>query len=297
MDLNYHHLRYFWAVARDGSVVRASERLHVAMPTISGQIKQLERSLGGALFRRVGRQLEMTELGRHIYGYAEEIFNLGDDLVNSLQGDGSGRPVPFTIGIANVVPKLIAYRLIQPALTIGQEIELVVYEDEPDRLLANLAIHRLDLVISDAPIPPHVNVRAYNHELGRSAVGIFAIPKLARQLKRQFPASLDGAPFLAPTEKSVMSGDLERWFETHGIKPRVIGRFENSALLKVFAGQGHGCFAAPLAVTDHLRDQHNAVLIGEINDVTDRYYAISVERRIKHPAVAAVCDEGRRLLR
>ena len=295
MELNYHHLRYFWAVAREGSVARASERLHLAMPTISGQVKQLERSLGGSLFRRVGRNLELTDLGRHVQGFAEEIFGLGDDLLASLQGEDTGRSMPFTVGVANVVPKLIAYQLMEPALHLAG-VELVVYEDEPDRLLADLAIHRLDLVISDSPIPPHVDVRAYNHELGASRVGIFAVPRLARKLRRRFPRSLDGAPFLAPTEKSVMSRELARWFERLELRPRIVGRFENSALLKVFAAQGHGAFAAPLSVADHLRDQFGAVQVGEAEGVIDRYVAISVERRIKHPAVAAISEAARSIL-
>ena len=296
MELNYHHLRYFWAVAREGSVARASERLHLAMPTISGQVKQLERSLGGSLFRRSGRNLELTDLGRHVYGYAEEIFGLGDDLVSSLQGEATGRPTPFAVGVANVVPKLIAYQLIAPALDLEDKIELSVYEDEPDRLLANLAIHHLDLVISDSPIPPHVNVRAYNHQLGSSEVGIFAMPAMARKLRPRFPASLDGKPFLAPTEKTVMARELDRWFERHGISPQVVGRFENSALLKVFAHEGHGAFAAPISVQEHLREQYGVVLVGRADGLVDNYYAISVERRIKHPAVSAISEAARAVL-
>ena len=294
-ELNYHHLRYFWAVAREGSVARASERLHVAMPTISGQVKQLERSLGGPLFRRAGRNLELTDLGRHVFAYAEEIFGIGDDLLASLEGESTGRATPFIVGVANMVPKLIAYQLIEPALALGEQLELSVYEDEPDRLLADLAIHRLDLVISDAPIPPHVNVKAYNHLLGSSEVGIFVTRKQARKLKRNFPQSLDGMPFLAPTEKSVMARELSRWFERHEIKPRMVGRFENSSLLKVFAAQGHGAFAAPLSVSRHLDEQYGAVQVGVVDGVTDAFYAISVERRIKHPAVSAISEAARQV--
>jgi len=296
MELNYHHLRYFWMVALEGSVARASERMRVAMPTISGQIKQLERSLGGPLFRRVGRHLELTTLGRHVYSYAEEIFGIGEDLIASLHGHSSTHPTPFTIGVANVVPKLLAYRLIEPAIQLEQPFTLTIAEDEPDRLLADLAIHRLDLVITDAPIPPHINVRAYNHPLGESAVGVFAVPKVARRLRRGFPQSLDAEPFLAPTVKSVLARELERWFEHHTLEPRMIGRFENSALLKVFASQGHGAFAAPLSVSEHLKQQFGVVMVGTIEGVTDRSYAISVERRITHPAVAAISQAARQVL-
>lgn len=296
MDLNYHHLRYFWAVAHEGSVARASGRLRVAMPTISGQVKQLERSIGGSLFQRVGRHLELTDLGRHVYGYAEQIFDVGDELIASLRGQPGTRAIPFTIGVANVVPKLLAYRLIEPALHLDREFTITVTEGEPDRLLADLAIHRLDLVISDAPIPPHVNVRAFNHRLGSSAVGIFAVPGLARKLKRRFPRSLHERPFLAPAAKSTLSRELERWFDQQDLRPRIVGRFENSALLKVFASQGHGAFAAPISVADHLEEQFGAVFVGPIEGVTDRSYAISVERRITHPAVSAISKAARTVL-
>jgi LysR family transcriptional activator of nhaA len=296
MDLNYNHLRYFWAVARDGSIAAASERLHMAMPTISGQIKKLEQTLGGPLLTRCGRGLELTDLGRHVYGYAEEIFELGDELVHTI-GDADGvRPRSFKVGVANVVPKLVAYSLLEPALQLEPAVEMVVHEDEPERLLADLAIQKLDLVITDAPIPPHINVRAYNHELGSSGVGMFAAPELADSLRPGFPQSLDGAALLLPTEQSVLAGAIARWCRQLGITPRVIGRFENSSLLKVFAGRGHGCFAAPLATAQHLQDQHGATLIGTIDDLTDRYYAISVERRIRHPAVAAILDAARQVL-
>lgn len=296
MELNFNHLRYFWAVARDGSVAAASERLHMAMPTISGQIKKLEQALGGSLFSRSGRGLELTDLGRHVFAYAEEIFDLGEDLVTSLTSADGARPRMFTVGVANVVPKLVACALLEPALAMDPPIELVVLEDEPDHLLAKLAIQKLDLVIADAPIPPHVNVRAYNHELGSSGVGIFARQDLAERLRQDFPASLDGAPILMPTVKTVLAGALERWFQQQGIQPRIIGRFENSSLMKVFASRGHGCFAAPLATTDSLAAQHDAVPVGPIEGLVDRYYAISVERRIRHPAIAAISDAARQVL-
>ncbi|MFW5846121.1 MAG: transcriptional activator NhaR [Planctomycetota bacterium] len=292
-QLNYLHLHYFWMVAREGSIAQASQKLFIGMPTISAQIKKLEMSLGAALFRRSGRNLVLTDLGRHVFSYADEIFTLGDDLLASLRGAAPDRPLPFVVGIANVVPKLIAYRLLEPALSLDEPLELVCLEDEPPRLLADLALHKLDLVITDAPLPPHTNVKAYNHALGESHIGIFAREDLATQLRSGFPRSLDQTPFLMPSAATSMARGLHAWFEDLDIRPRIVGRFENSSLLKVFAGAGHGAFAAPLAVRKHLQEQYGTVLLEAVPGIAEHFYAISVERRIKHPAVAAISSAAR----
>ncbi|MFW5844995.1 MAG: LysR family transcriptional regulator [Planctomycetota bacterium] len=289
-ELNYLHLQYFYWVARTGSVAAASEHLLVGMSTISTQVKKLEAQLGGALFRRAGRNLELTELGRHVFHYAEDIFELGHDLMASIEGGAPGLALRCRVGIANVVPKLIAYRLLEPALTLPGFSGLECREDEPARLLAELALHKLDLVISDAPIPPQVDVRAYNHRLGSSQVAIYATRDLCQRLQPSFPHCLHQMPFMLPTAGNALDRDLSAWFDRVGVQPKVLARFANSALLKVFGAAGHGCFGAPLAVRTHLEQQYQVEVLGLAEGVKERYYAISVERRLQHPAVLAIVE-------
>ena len=292
--LNYHHLLYFWTVARLGSIARATEELHLTQPAISAQLRTLERSLGEKLFTKSGRNLMLTEVGRLVFRFADEIFTTGRELQETLAGRPSGLPSRFTVGVADAMPKLLAYRLLEPALRTGEPVRLVLREDKPDRLLADLAIHALDLVLADASVPPAVKVRAHSHLLGDSGVSIFATAELARVYRRRFPQSIDGAPFLLPTDNSVLRRSLERWFETHDVRPLVVAEIEDSAVLKVFGQSGLGLFPAPTVMETEIRRQYAVGVVGRIEEVRESFYAISVERKITHPAVLAITRAARR---
>jgi len=290
--LNYHHLRYFWAAAREGSVTRASEKLHISQPAVSAQIRELEQALAEKLFARSGRSLTLTEAGRVVYRYAEEIFGLGTELMETLRGRPTGRPARLAVGIPNVIPKLIAYRLLEPALTLPEPVRVECREDRPERLLAELAAHGLDLVLADAPAAAPVGIRAYSHLLGECGVSIFGVERLARAHRRGFPRSLDGAPSLLPTVDSTLRRLLDQWFEAQGIRPQIVGEFEDSALLKVFGQSGAGLFAAPSTIEADVRRQYGVQVVGRL-DLRERFYAITVERRLKHPAVVAISEAAR----
>jgi len=294
--LNYHHLLYFWVVAREGSIARACEELYVAQPTISAQIRALEDSLGEKLFTRVGRNLTLTETGRVVFRYADEIFSLGRELIDALKGHSLGRPVQFVVGVADVLPKLIAYRLLEPALKMAEPIRVVCREDKPDRLLAALAVHELDVVLAEAPIGPTVRIRAFNHLLGECDVTIFGAAQIAATHRRGFPRSLQGAPFLLPTDNTMLRRSLDQWFDAQGIHPSVVGEFEDSALLKVFGQTGAGLFAAPSVIEAEVRRQYGVQIVGRVETVRERFYAISVERKLKHPAVVAIAEAARQKL-
>jgi LysR family transcriptional activator of nhaA len=291
--LNYHHLLYFWVVAREGSIARATQVLRLAQPTISAQIRSLEGQLGERLFARQGRGLVLTEAGRTVYRYADEIFGLGRELLDVVKGRPAGRPARFSVGVADVVPKLVAHRLLEPALRLAGSLRLVCREDHAERLLAALALHEVDLVLSDAPIPPSVRVRGFSHLLGECGVVIFGAPKLAAARRRGFPRSLDGAPFLLPVEATSLRRALDSWFEARGMRADVIGEFEDSALLKVFGQAGRGLFAGPAAIEREICAQYGVRVVGRIPEVRERFYAISPERRIRHPAVAAITEAAR----
>ncbi len=292
--LNYHHLRYFWAAAREGSVTRASQKLNISQPTVSAQIHDLEQALGEKLFARSGRALTLTEVGRTVFRYADEIFGLGRELLDTIKDRPTGRPVRLSVGIADVVPKLVAYRLLEPALQLPETVQIQCLEDRPERLLSELAVHGLDVVITDAPVPPAVKVRAYNHLLGECGVAVFGSEGLAREHKGAFPRCLDGAPWLLPTENTTLRRSLEQWFEAQGLRRRVVGEFEDSALLKVFGEAGRGFFAAPAAIETEVRRQYHVRTIGLIEGLRERFYAVTVERRLKHPAVLAISEAARR---
>jgi LysR family transcriptional activator of nhaA len=294
--LNYHHLLYFWVVAREGGISRACDQLHLAQPTISSQLRKLERAIGGKLFKQVGRNLVLTEQGQVAFRYADEIFSLGRELLDVLQGKPTGSPVRFLVGIPDVLPKLVAYRLLEPALHLPEPVRLICTESSLDHLLTELAAHRLDIVLSESPTPPTANLRAYNHLLGESNVSIFGTADLARRFCRGFPQSLDGAPFLLPSQKTTLRRSLEQWFDSQGIRPVVKGDFEDSALLKVFGQAGHGLFVAPTVIEGEVRRQYGVRLIGRLESVRERYYAISVERKLKHPAVVAISERAREKL-
>jgi LysR family transcriptional activator of nhaA len=294
--LNYHHLLYFYTVAREGSVARASEALRLAQPTLSGQIRKLEHALDEKLFERRGRGLVLTEMGRVAYRYAEEIFSLGDELRDALRGRPGRRPPRLVVGIADALPKLVAHRLLAASRLGERGVQLVLREGKTDDLLAALASQAFDLVITDAPLPSHLKVRAFNHLLGESEVTWFAAPAIARRYRAGFPKSLDGAPLLLPTDNTAMRRALDQWFEQQQIRPRLIAEIEDSALLKVFGQHGAGIFAAPSVVAEDVMSQYGVRALGVASGVRERFYAITVERRIKHPGTAAIAAAARERL-
>lgn len=284
--LNYHHLYYFWTVARTGSVANASKELRLSPPAISNQIGKLEESLGEELFTRSGRRLILTDMGRMAMRYADEIFSLGREFRSTLKDIPSGRPVRFSVGIADVLPKLIAYRLLEPALKLKLPLRIICREDRPDHLLADLAVHDLDVVLTDAPIPAGTNIPAFSHLLAECAVGFFA-SKSASKTREGFPRCLNRVPFLLPTENTAFRRSLDEWFHDAAIRPNVFGEFADFALLRVFAEEGYGAFAAPLLILNQLR-KSGFRLLGSTRAIKARYYAISIERKVRHPAAVAV---------
>jgi LysR family transcriptional activator of nhaA len=288
--LNYHHLLYFWTVAREGTIAKAGETLLLAPPTISEQIRSLEESLGVRLFQKQGRNLILTDAGRVAFQYADEIFARGREMSDVLRGRTIGRTARFTIGIADVVPKLIAYRLILPALKLSDPVHLVCREGKPDKLLAQLAIHELDLVISDAPLDPSIRIHAFSHLLGQSSLSFFAHPRIAKRSKARFPKCLDGMPFLMPADNSDLRRSLEHWFDSQGVRPVVVGDFEDSALAAVFSEAAVGAFATPTPTEAQVKRQYGLSLLGRTRDIVESFYAISLDRRLKHPAVIAISE-------
>lgn len=294
--LNYKQLYYFWQVARVGSIARASEQLDLTPQTLSGQIGLLETALGATLFRRVGRGLEMTETGRLAASYADEIFEVGAEMEQALRGGVSGRIAQFRVGIADVMPKSIVYRLLAPAITLDEPLKIVCREDRLEQLLGELAIHRLDLVLADRPMPPDMDVKGYSHKLGECGVSFFATPKLARQYGKNFPASLDGAPLLVPSNDAAMRRRLMRWLDRARLRPRIVGEFDDSALMKAFGKAGVGVFVAPSVIAAEIERQYEVRVLGHVAEVVEYFYAISVERRFTHPAVVAISEVARQEL-
>ena len=294
--LNYHHLLYFWMVSREGTVARAAAELRLAQPTLSGQIRSLEGALGEKLFERAGRGLRLTEMGRVVSGYADEIFALGRELTESVKGRPTGRPLRLALGVSDALPKLVAYRLIEPALALSQAVRLVVHVESTEKLLASLALHDLDVVLTDRVAPPGVSVRAFNHLLGDCGVTLFAAPKLAAKYRRGFPRSLNAAPFLLPGETSTLRRALEQWFEKERIRPRIVGEFDDSTLIEVFGQAGRGIFATPSIVEDSVCAQYGVRIVGRPDRARERFYAVSAERRLAHPAVIAITESARREL-
>ncbi len=289
--LNYHHLLSFWTVARAGSIAKASRELHLAQPTISAQLKLLEESLGHKLLERQGRRLVLTDTGRTVLRYADDIFRLGNELQNALRGLPSGQ-VRFTVGITDVIPKLVAERLLQPAFEASPSLHIPCREGPLPQLLAALALHELDVVLADAPSPEPISIRAFNHLLGTCGVSFFAAPRLAH-LARGFPRSLEGAPMLLPSESSSIRRALERWFDVQGVHPLIVGDFDDSALLNAFGQRGRGLFAAPSIIEAEVCRQFSVSVIGRTEAIETGFYAISVERRLRHPAVVAIATTAR----
>lgn len=292
--LNYKHLHYFWVVAKCGGIGRASEQLHLTPQTISGQITLLEETLGTTLFDRVGRRIELNETGRMVFSYADEIFSLGEELEDMLHHRPGDRPLQFSVGVVDSVQKSIAYMLLEPALKLPETLRMVCREGKLSTLLAGLAIQSFDIVIADGPMPPNSNVRGYSHLLGECGVTFFAAQSLARQVKKGFPHSLDGAPFLLPGEDAAVRPRLLKWFDRERIRPRIAGEFDDGALLKEFGGAGTGVFCMPSDVAAQIKRQYGVVEVGRTSEVMEQFYAISVERRLSHPAVVAISSEARR---
>lgn len=285
--MNFKHLYYFWTVAHNGSVARASERLNLTPQTLSAQIKQLERSLDTALFRPAGRRLELTEIGRLALRYADEIFALGDEMQAVLASRGGTQALPFRVGITDVMPKALAYRLLAPVRRLSQPVRLICREGKLDRLLAELVLHKLDIVLSDRPLPPQLNVRAHNHKLGESALAFFAAPKLVGEC-RQFPQCLDDAPMFLPGDDAAVRGRIEHWMEQQRIAPRVIGEFDDGALMKAFGREGGGYFPSPAVLAEEITAQYGVRMVGRVEAVREEFYAITGDPNISHPAVQAV---------
>jgi LysR family transcriptional activator of nhaA len=285
--MNYKHLHYFMRVAETGSVAAASRQLHLTPQTISGQIQLLADQLGGPLFNKVGRRLELTETGQLALGYAREIFTLGAELEAAVRDKTRrGRVLEFRVGVADAVPKSIAYHLLRPALTVKEPVRIVCREWRLDRLLAELALHHLDLVIADVPLPPTVSVRAHSHRLGSSPIGVFA----ARALRssKAFPQCLDGAPLLMPGEDSAVGQRLRAWFKSQALSPRIVGEFDDSALAQEFGRQGAGYYLGPDVLADEIRTRLGVERVGVIERVEEQFYALCVERRLTHPCVLAI---------
>jgi LysR family transcriptional activator of nhaA len=295
--INFKHLHYFWMVAKQGGIARASEQLHLTPQTISGQIGLLEESLGEALFRKVGRNLELTETGRLVLSYADEIFSLGGELEEALRNLPVDRPMVFKVGVADVVPKSIAYRLLAPALELQDPVRIVCKENDLETLLGDLALHRIDMVIADGPIPAGLNVRGFNHALGECGISFMAVPTLAKVLRKRFPQSLNGEPLLIPSEINMVQPRLLSWLDSQRIHPRIIGEFDDSALMKAFGQHGTGVFIVPTAIADEVAKQFGVAIVGGTEEVQEQFYAISVERRISHPAVAAITETARAWLK
>ncbi len=294
--LNYKQLYYFWNVAKAGSIVRAAERLHLTPQTLSGQIGELERALGTDLFRRAGRRLELTAAGQLALSHADEIFQIGNELEELLRNRSGSGELPFRVGVADVIPKSIAYRLLAPAMTLAEPVRLICHEDKLERLFAELAIHKLDLVIADRSLPSELGVKGYSHALGRCALAFYAVPKLAARYREDFPRSLNAAPLLIPGGSAAVRGPLGRWFSERGIQPRIVGEFDDTALMKAFGQAGAGVFPAPEVIAGEVQHQYGVEVIGRAEEVAVRYYAISVERRLTHPAVVAVSQAAKQEL-
>jgi LysR family transcriptional activator of nhaA len=295
-SLNYKHLRYFWMVAKTGSIATAAAQLHLTPHAISGQLSEFAATLGVQLFRRAGRNLELTEAGRRIARSAEQIFTVGDELLELVRNSQLASPQPFRVGCADSVSKLIACRLVEPALKLEEPVRLVCREGRLDNLLADLAVHRLDLVIADRTIPAHFSVRAYNHLLGESSMTAFATADLAARLGPDFPACLENAPVLFPGEDVAIRGRLLHWLESGDIHVRVIGEFDDSAMMQAFGQSGAGVFFAPTVIAAQVCDQYQVVALGTVDAVVEQVYAITTERRMSHPATVAIGALARDML-
>ena len=294
--LNYRQLFYFWSVAKAGSVRRAAENLHLTPQTISGQISELERELDTDLFQRAGRRIELTAAGKLALSHADEIFQIGNELEEMLRNRPVGGELTFRVGIADVVPKSLAYRLLAPALTLAQPVRLICHENKLEQLFAELALHKLDLVIADRTLPTSLGVKGYSHVLGRCGIVFHAVADLAKRYRPDFPKSLQAAPMLIPGGGAAVRGALGRWFGECGVQPRIVGEFDDTALMKAFGQAGVGIFPTPSVIAGEVAQQYGVETVGRTEAVVVEYFAISVERRLTHPAVVAVSDAAKHSL-
>jgi LysR family transcriptional regulator, transcriptional activator of nhaA len=295
-QLNYQHLLYFWTVAREGTISKACESLFLTQPTISAQLRSLEKAAGARLFNRVGRNLVLTETGQTVYRYAEEIFSLGRELQATLVGRPSSHAKPLVVGIADVIPRMIVHRLLEPVLQLPEPIQLICHDDKAEKLLARLALHELDVVLSDVPASPFVNIKAFNHVLGECHVSIMGTPELVSKYQTGYPKSLDGAPFLLPMEGSAMRRSLDQWFDSEEIRPMIRCEFGDCDLFECFGSQGVGLFAIPTIAEEFVLWKHPVKLLSRVESIKERFFAISLEKRVKHAAVVAIANAARHRL-
>lgn len=291
--LNYNHLYYFYIVAAQGSISKASKLLHLTPQTISGQISSFEIQIGVDLFDRKGKKLVLSEMGQLIYSYAEEIFQLGDEIKNVLKTQEPAHWLSFTVGVTGVIPKVLAYKLLNPVLQMDESIRLILKEGAQDALLAELAINQLDLVLTDQPLETSSHIKAYNHQLTESGFTFFATSKFARKYRATFPLSLSGQPFLLQGKKSAVRQRLTSWFDKHNITPNIVAEFDDSALMKSFGQEGYGVFAAPTVIEETIASQYNVKIIGRTEEIKEHYYIISPERRLKHPAILEIVNAAK----
>jgi LysR family transcriptional activator of nhaA len=293
--VNFNHLHYFWVTARAGGVMRAGEQLHTTPQTLSAQIKLLEGRLGRKLFRKSGRQLELTDDGRVALAYADEIFNLGSELENALKAESAAgdKVLEFRVGVADSVPKSVAYRLLEPALNLPEAVRMICCEGKFADHLAELALHRLDLVIADEPLSRRVSVKAFNHALGSSSISFYAAPALRQRLQGPFPQCLSGAPMLVPGAASPVRPQIDAWLTRHSLSPRIVGEFDDGALMKAFGREGRGVFVGPQVLEDETAQQYAVQAIGRSDEIVEDFFAISVERRLTHPCVVAITHAAR----
>ncbi len=294
--LNYQHLYYFWMVAKHGSISAACEILHLAQPTISTQLSILQESFGAILFRKQGRRLELTDTGRTVFHYADEIFSIGRELTQVLKGEHSENSLRLSLGMTDAMPKLIAYRLIEPLIKMPESVQIQCHEDKTERLLAEISLHSLDIVLSDVPATPASGKGIFNHYLGRSQVAVFAHPDLARRYQDNFPRSLNGAPFLLPTGNTVLRRSLDQWFDKNDLSPSVQAEIEDSALLKTFGSKGIGLFFSPLAVSEEIQHQYGTQILGKIEGIYERFYAITAQRKLKNPLIKIILEKAQHRL-
>ena len=291
--LNYHHLFYFWMVAREGTVVAAAKQLHLARPTVTAQVRELENSVGQKLFEQQGRHLVLTQFGQQVFEYADEIFSIGHELREFVKTGQAGSRKRFRVGMPDVVPKLIAFELLKPALQMPERPRTICYDGKLNELLADLALHKLDLVLSDSPAPAPLDVNVYSHQLGECGLSLLAVQKLAARYRKGFPRSLTNAPLLLPTEQTAVRRSLDRWMYESELFPEIVAEFEDSALLKVFGQAGEGIFPVPTVIEPQVKRQYGVRLVGRIPEVLDRFYAISVEKRVQHAATLTIVKQAR----
>lgn len=281
---------------QEGSITSASKKLSLAQSTVSDQLSKLEKALGAKLFNRVGRNLEPTDMGHLVFRYADEIFSLGREMMDSLHGKPMAGPLSLKVGIVDVIPKLVARKLLEPTGNLPERVRLICHEGKDEQLLADLALHKLDVVLTDTPLRTSLSIKAYNHLLGECGVSFFGVDKLAKQHKNTFPQSLNESPMLLPMAMSSLRGLLDQWFESNSIHPIIIGEFDDNALLKVFGQAGEGIFMAPTVIEKEVQQQYQVQVIGRTDEIKEKFYAISVERIIRHPAVAAISDAAQQKL-